>query len=202
MSLQRKSKNSSLPKISKRVAAQKCARVEACPRRRWLWQPTWAACCAFSARCKLPLLMLACAPCVCPPNSLLRPPAPPPRAAQAEALAALLLCEAARCAAVQDSYAAVRCGAPRCDAARRGAVRCGAARCGAVRRGAHCWGSCMVSALAPETAVRAAAAAAAAAARAPAAPPAAAAAACRATAAAVLWAPHTVLWGRCTSLGS
>ena len=136
MSLQRKSKNNKFSGARFSVAAQQCARVEACTRQQWLWQPTWAACCAFSARCKLPLRMLACAPCVCPPNSLLRPPATPPRAAQAEALAALLLCEAARCAAVRDSYAAVRCGAPRCDAARRGAVRCGAVRCGAVRRGA------------------------------------------------------------------
>ena len=91
MGLQRKSKKSSRPKISKSVPALQCARVEACPRRRWLWQPTWAAGCALFACCKLSLRMLACAPCVCPLNSLLCPPAPPPRAAQTAALAALLL---------------------------------------------------------------------------------------------------------------
>ena len=88
---QRKSKKNKISGARFSVAARKCARVEACPRRRWLWQPTWAAGCALSARCKLPLRMLACAPCVCPLNSLLRPPAPPPRAAQTAALAALLL---------------------------------------------------------------------------------------------------------------
>ena len=136
MSMQRKSKKSSRPKISKSVPALQCARVEACPRRRWLWQPTWAAGCALFACCKLSLRMLACAPCVCPLNSLLCPPAPPPRAAQTAALAALLVCEAARCAAVRGGCAAVRCCAPRCEAARCSAVRCGAARRGAVRRGA------------------------------------------------------------------
>ena len=140
MSLQRKSKNDSPPKISKSIAARKCARVEAWPWRRWLWQPTWAAGCALSARCKLPLRMLACAPCVSPPNSLLRPPATPPRAAQAGALAALLLCEAAPCAAVRG--AALRCGAALRGATRRGAARRGAMRCGAVRRGAARCGAC------------------------------------------------------------
>ena len=138
MSLQRKSKKSSRPKISKSVPALQCARVEACPRRRWLWQPTWAAGCALFACCKLSLRMLACAPCVCPLNSLLCPPAPPPRAAQTAALAALLVCEAARCAALRGGCAAVRFLALP-GVRRRGAVRCGAvwrgaARCGAVRR--------------------------------------------------------------------